>query len=77
MSKNGKLDQDPQDDVDVLAVLDLCRPFRRRPGVLVFVVAFKRGTRNLRTGTRIFELQDDEDEILQLRRPGNRGSQLG
>ena len=30
MSKNGKLDQDPQDDVDVLAVLDLCRPFRRR-----------------------------------------------
>ena len=88
MSKNGKLDQGPAGRPRRPRRLGPLRlsflSYSTSPGVLVFVLVLRLGeqmcgidTRNLRTGTRIFEIQNGEDELLQLRRPDNRRSQLG
>ena len=75
MSKNGKLDQGPAGRPRTSSPSWTLRlPFpslSTSQGVLAFVLALKLGkqmsgidTRNLRTGTKIFEIQDGEDEIL-------------
>ena len=75
MSKNGKLDQGSAGRPRRPRRLGPLRlsflSYSTSPGVLAFVLALKLDeqmsgidTRNLRTGTKIFEIQDGEDEIL-------------